>query len=165
LLEHHADAVDHAVISGVTVEPMPNRIFLKPQLWIFSKFVKTRRSAQKQAQSMGLPPRLQEQFVENLMAMSMESYRNLFTEIANFSISPALQHVDNTALIVAGGKEVKIILQSVKVIPDLMPNAQGRIAPGYGHGWNVEAPALFSDMVRAWVSDQPLPTALQTVKS
>jgi hypothetical protein len=41
-----------------------------------------------------------------------------------------------------------------------MPNAQGRIAPGLGHGWNVEAPNLFNAMLRAWMTNTPLPKAL-----
>ena len=45
----------------------------------------------------------------------------------------------------------------------MMPNAQGRLAPGLGHGWNVEAPDLFNAMVRAWITGRPLPGQLQAV--
>jgi hypothetical protein len=32
--------------------------------------------------------------------------------------------------------------------------------PGVGHVWNLEAPDLFNETVRAWITDQPLPQKL-----
>ena len=34
-------------------------------------------------------------------------------------------------------------------------------AQGMGHAWNLEAPALFNDTVRAWLTGGPLPARLQ----
>ncbi len=42
LLEHHANVLDHAVISGVTDGPMPNQIWLKPQTSLISFLLKQR---------------------------------------------------------------------------------------------------------------------------
>jgi hypothetical protein len=36
----------------------------------------------------------------------------------------------------------------------------GRMVRGVGHGWNLEAPALFTETVRAWLQDEPLPPEL-----
>jgi hypothetical protein len=49
------------------------------------------------------------------------------------------------------------------VIAALMPNAQGRLAPNVGHGWNVEAPSLFNATMRAWVMGGRLPEVLVDV--
>ena len=38
--------------------------------------------------------------------------------------------------------------------------AKAVMAPGVGHVWNLEAPDLFTDTVRAWMTDQPLPKEL-----
>jgi hypothetical protein len=38
--------------------------------------------------------------------------------------------------------------------------AQAVMAPGVGHVWNLEAPDLFTETVRAWMTDQPLPQEL-----
>jgi len=38
--------------------------------------------------------------------------------------------------------------------------AKAVMAPGVGHIWNLEAPDLFTETVRAWVTDRPLPKEL-----
>ncbi len=163
LLEQHANLVQSAVLSGVTAAPMPNRIWLKPQLVMMS-IMKSRWIANMQAKALNLPPDMQTAFTENFMAMSMQTYRRIMEEAVDFTVSSALNQVDTPTLITAGGNESDIILQAVDEIAHLMPNAQGRIAPGLKHGWNVEAPDLFNAMIRAWVTDTPLPAQLVTAR-
>ena len=165
LLERHANVVDRAVISGVTDTPMPNRALLNPQLWLMSFLLKRRWFANMQARSLPLSPNMQSAFTENLLAMSLQAYRSIWEEVVDFYVPPSLSLVNNPTLIAAGGSEAKIIMQTVETIPKLMPNAQGILAPGRGHGWNVEAPDLFNAMVRAWISGTPLPAGLQVAYS
>lgn len=164
LLEHYAERIDRVVISGVTAAPMPNRAWLNPQLWLMSVLMRRRWVMNMQARALGLPPDQQVAFTENWLAMSMQTYRRIYEEAADYAVSSALRHITNPTLVVAGGRESKIILQAVDVISKLMPNAQGRLAPGLGHGWNVEAPDLFNAVVRAWVTGSPLPNGLQAVR-
>jgi pimeloyl-ACP methyl ester carboxylesterase len=160
LLERHANVLDHAVISGVTDAPMPNRQWLKPQLFVMSFLLRRRGLAERQAKALGLSPEMQAAFTENLLAMSMEAYRRIWEEVAYASVPGSLREVNNPTLIVAGGRETEIITRTVQTIPKLMPHAEGRLAPGLGHGWNVQAPDLFSAMVRAWITDAALPGRL-----
>ncbi|MGC9468409.1 MAG: alpha/beta fold hydrolase [Anaerolineae bacterium] len=162
LLQHHPDLLQRAVLSGVTAAPMPNRILLKPQIALMS-ILKRRWFADIQAKSLNLPAHAQAAFTENLLAMSMATYRRIWEEVAEFQVPSALQHVDTPTLITAGGNESTIIRQAVNVIPEMMPHAQGRIAPGRGHGWNIEAPDLFNAMVRAWITGTLLPSGLRVV--
>lgn len=163
LLEHHANLVQSAVLSGVTASPMPNKRWMKPQLVMMS-IMKRRWIANMQAKSLNLPPDMQTAFTENFMAMSMKTYRRIMEEAVDFTVPSALREVNIRTLITAGGHESDIILQAVDEIAHLMPNAQGRIAPGLKHGWNVEAPDLFTAMIRAWVTDSPLPAQLMPTK-
>lgn len=164
LLERHADAVDRVVISGVTAAPMPNRALLKPQLWLMSSLMKRRWFANMQARALHLSSAMQTAFTENLLAMSTEAYGRIYHEAADFAVSSALGRVTVPTLITAGGSESQIIVDAVGVIARLMPNAQGCLAPGLGHGWNVEAPDLFNAMIRAWLLAAPLPEGLQAVR-
>ena len=152
LMLHHTEWVQSAVISGVTVEPMPNRYLLKPQLVMMS-ILKRRWVANLQAKSLNLTPDEQASFTENFGIMTIKTYRRIAEEIMVFTVPSALQNVDVPALITAGSKETKIILQAVDVIADLMPRAQGWFAPNVGHGWNIEATALFNKMLRTWLTD------------
>jgi len=161
MLQHHASILNHIVISGVTIEPMPNRSLLNPQLWLMSFLFKRRGFLNMQARLLHLPSNATAAFIENLQAMSMKTYRKIAEEVVDFCIPSSLSQVNNPTLVVAGGNESKIIIQSVYGIPKMMPHAQGWFAPRLGHGWNVESPNLFNAMVQAWVNDNPLPIQLQ----
>ncbi len=161
LLERHANVVDCVVISGVTAEPMPNRVLLNLQLWLMSVLLKRHWFVNMQARSLHLPPDMESAFTKDLLAMSMNAYSRIWQEVVDFYVPPLLRLVNSPTLITAGGRESKIITQTVDVIQKIMPNAQGRLAPGVGHGWNVEAPELFNAMVRAWITGTPLPAGLR----
>lgn len=162
LLEHHADLLDRVVISGVTASPMPNRAWLQPQLAVMTFLMKRRWIVEMQARALHLPPDMESAFTENLLAASMTAYRTIYEEAVDFQVAPSnFRGVNIPTLVVAGGSESEIILQSVKAIPQMMPNTQGRLAPGLRHGWNVENPDLFNRMVRAWLTCAPLPAELQ----
>lgn len=163
LLEHHASLVDNAILSGVTSSPMPNRILLEPQLWLISKVKKSRKSVERQAKSLHLTSAEELAFTENFMKMTMQTYRTIYKEVVGFRVPEALGKVQVPTLISAGGNESKVILQAVTAIPQIMPNAEGCIAPGLGHGWNIENPNLFNEMVRAWITSEPLPKELKSV--
>ncbi len=163
LLANHADVLDRVVMSGVTAAPVPNRALLPLQLGLMSILLKRRWMVNQQAKALHLSPDMQAAFINNLRAMSMSSYRRIWREAAYFYAPPALRHVDTPTLIVAGSRESKIITQAVSTISNMMPHASGRLAPGVGHGWNVEAPDLFNTMIRAWITGTPLPARLQAV--
>jgi pimeloyl-ACP methyl ester carboxylesterase len=160
LLEHHANVLDRVIISGVTDAPMPNRAWLNPQLWVMSRVLKNRWLVNMQAKALNLSPKMQAAFTENLLAMSMDAYRRIYEEVVDAYVPDSLRLVNTPTLITAGGSETKIITQTVESIPRLMPNAQGRLAPQLGHGWNVQAPDLFNAMIRAWITGAPLPAGL-----
>ncbi len=163
LLERHTDLLDRVVISGVTAAPMPNRAWLQPQLALMSLIMRRRWFINMQAKALPLTTDERRAFTENWLAMSMPTYRRIYEEGVDFAVSSALGQVSTPTLVTAGGNETAIITQAVKTIAKLMPNAEGRLAPGCGHGWNVEAPELFNAMLRAWINDALLPRELQVV--
>lgn len=160
LLERHASLVEHALVSGVTAAPMPNRRLLKPQVWMMSTARKSRWLVDRQARALGLPPEQQAAFIDNFLSMSMSTYEQIAKEAAYSTVSPALAQVTTPTLLIAGSRETAIIRDAVRVIATLMPHAQGRLAPNVGHGWNVEAPQLFNATMRAWVTGGRLPEVL-----
>jgi pimeloyl-ACP methyl ester carboxylesterase len=117
----------------------------------------------RQAKALGLPPEQQAAFIDNFLAMSMSTYEQIAAEAAYSIVSPALAQVDTPTLLIAGSRESAIIRDAVRVIAALMPNAEGRLAPNVGHGWNVEAPQLFNATLRAWVMGGRLPEGLVDV--
>jgi pimeloyl-ACP methyl ester carboxylesterase len=155
VLEHHPDVVDRAVISGVTAEPWPNRALLGPQVWLVAAALRSRRLLERRARALGLPEPARTAFVENALVMSSRTYRRVAAEVAGCAVPAGLAAVDAPTLVVAGGRESEAIKRAVRLIPAAMPVAAGRIEPGVGHGWNVEAPERFNALVRGWLVDPP----------
>jgi pimeloyl-ACP methyl ester carboxylesterase len=61
--------------------------------------------------------------------------------------------VEAPTLVVAGGRESDVIKRAVERIPEVVPVAVGRVVPGVGHGWKVEAPDAFNATVREWLGE------------
>jgi pimeloyl-ACP methyl ester carboxylesterase len=160
LLEHHADVLERAVISGVTTEPWPRRWLLTPQVWLTTMLLRSRRLVDAQARSLGLPPEVRSAFAENVRAMTAPTYRRIAAEVAGYEMPRSLRAIETPTLVLAGGTESDAIRHAVDVLPATMPVATGRIVPGVGHGWNIEAPETFTATVRAWIEDAPLPHGL-----
>ncbi len=71
------------------------------------------------------------------------------------------QATTSPLLAVVGEKETLPAKDAAHEIVATVPGARGVLVPKAGHVWNLEAPDLFSDMVRAWATDTPLPSALK----
>ncbi|MBA3944073.1 MAG: alpha/beta hydrolase [Herpetosiphonaceae bacterium] len=67
-------------------------------------------------------------------------------------------------LIAVGERETIPAKRAARRLGTTVGNAQQVIVPGVGHLWNLEAPALFTAMVRAWIRDKPLPEGLRVVR-
>jgi pimeloyl-ACP methyl ester carboxylesterase len=71
------------------------------------------------------------------------------------------QGVHAPILVTFGQKEIYMTManRAARELSRTLP-AKEVMAPGVGHVWNLEAPDLFTDTVRAWLTDQPLPKEL-----
>lgn len=163
LLERHPGVVDSAILSGVTVRPWPNRWFLGVHARVTVASLKRESTPARMARSMGLPPAGERALAEGIRAMDLGAYGPIFREVAAYSATPEFLSAPNRTLVVAGGKEGKIIRSAVAELPERMPTARGAIAPGVGHAWNIEAPELFTGMIRRWVAEGAIASGLRPV--
>jgi len=53
--------------------------------------------------------------------------------------------------------------QSVRDLLAVMPGAQGSVVSGAIHNWSLQLPDLFTQTVRAWITNQPLPEQLKAI--
>ncbi|WP_127573820.1 alpha/beta fold hydrolase [Georgenia faecalis] len=160
LLERHAAVLETVVVSGVTAAPWPGRALLP----LYVRLAAAGRGPgplAARARALGLPPAQQAAYVENALAMADDAYRRAYREVSAYRAPAALAAVPVPTLVLAGGRESRGITAAVRTLPALLPRAEGRVAPGLGHGWNVEDPELFTATVRAWVRGTPLPAALR----
>jgi pimeloyl-ACP methyl ester carboxylesterase len=74
-----------------------------------------------------------------------------------FQMPTGLNHTRVPVLVMAGGKEYKVIKESTQDLLEVLPNAMGITAPKLGHVWNIESPDLFNSVLRRWIVDENLP--------
>lgn len=106
-----------------------------------------------------------------------EAYRTMFCEDMLLAVNPAFmrrsiealmdlpqllpRESEAPTLVIVGGKENAIAKQGAKKVAASLKHARGMAVPGVNHVWNLQAPDLFTDTVRAWIEDRPLPDVLQ----
>jgi len=160
MLSDHAEVIDHAIMSGVTVFPLPFPGIMKLMGRVTAPLMKTKIMARVNAKALRVPVEYYAEYYEGLQAMAQPAFLRASAEAGRFTLPPGLAQVSCPTLVVAGQREHPLILRSAKAVVETMPNAQVRIAPNGGHGWNGEAPQLFNAMIRAWLTNSPLPQAL-----
>ncbi|PFG39586.1 pimeloyl-ACP methyl ester carboxylesterase [Georgenia soli] len=163
LLERWADVAERVVVSGVTAQPWGPRVLVEAQLRLTAAMLRSPRAVDAQARAYGLPPAQRDALAESLRVMSPATYRRIGREVSRYRLPPALASVPTPTLVLAGGDESELVRRAVADVAAVLPAGEGRIAPGLGHGWNVEAPDLFDATVRAWISGAPLPARLLPV--
>lgn len=160
LLSKAPDLIDHAIIDGAGVLPLPGLGFMKIGFHLLQPFLHTHMVIKTIARSMKIPDDGFEEFEQNMRSMSSSSFTRSFLQALSLRQPPGLDQVQCPSLFVAGEKEPRAVNESNAMLARSMPNAQSRMAPDLGHGWLAEAPDLHIRMVQAWLSDQPLPAEL-----
>ncbi len=161
-LAKYANSIDCAIMSGVTAVAPPINGLTGLQIRLMQRFMKSAWFVRAQAKMMFMPDDVADLYTESMMAMSRQAFQRILAELYVFKL-PDLSGIPVRTLVTAGSKETKTTVESVTAIPKIMPNAQGRLVPGLHHAWNGEDPELFSAMIRAWLTDAPLPDRLQSV--
>ena len=99
-------------------------------------------------------------YLESMRAMSRQTFMKIFDELLYYRLPAQLSSADVPTLVTAGGEEMPLVLESLPEITRSLPRAESRVAPNMHHGWNGEAPELFSAMIRAWITGTSLPEGL-----
>jgi pimeloyl-ACP methyl ester carboxylesterase len=111
-------------------------------------------------QQFNIPEQYRELLRDDLIRSFDADFTRHFTE-ALMDISPPDQA---KALVMVGERETPIARRDARKLVQCIQGAKGVIVPGVGHVWNLEAPDLFNDTVRAFVTDAALPAALRPIQ-
>lgn len=165
LMLRASERVDHVILSGLNVLPFPNPLLMKLMGYVMMPIIKTDFMLKANAKGLHISDKDYAEYRESARAMSRTAYLKIGNELMEFRIPLGLEQVQCPTLVLAGENEQGLILQSLPAVVAALPHAQGRVVPGLGHGWNGEAPELFSKVVHTWVTDQPLPHELSLHKT
>jgi pimeloyl-ACP methyl ester carboxylesterase len=168
LLSRSPELIDHAIISGTLLRPIKMIRTIAPLIRATLKMYAPLQNRdfwiRANMRGYDIPDEFEAEFREDTRSIDPASLTSLLVENMSYRMPPGLERVALPVLVVAGQKETKIIFQSAKDILKAMPNARGFIAAGLGHNWSLEAPDLFTEMVRAWINGCPLPDGLAPFK-
>jgi pimeloyl-ACP methyl ester carboxylesterase len=156
LLRDVPEVVDHMMVSGTAAH-------LSPVIAALSKLGKPLLHILKPAPLMSLALR-QSKILQPYLSVLLEDLHHLKPEaiihFADALVKAELpQGVQIPVLVTFGQKEAYMAKRAARELSRTLP-AKAVMAPGVGHIWNLEAPDLFTDTVRAWMTDQPLPQEL-----
>ncbi|MEO1158986.1 MAG: alpha/beta hydrolase, partial [Pseudomonadota bacterium] len=164
LMARHPHLVKRAMLSGFHVGGMENRRLMKLTGYLAAPLMQMSWMRRKNAQAMGLKDdRLMVDDQGNPHA-GIQTVRRLLNEAVDFDGRDLLSGIATPTLAIAGGKEHKTILDSLCLLQDHMPDCVSRIVPDLGHAWCAEAPDLFAETVRNWISIRTLPDRLEVLR-
>lgn len=159
LLRICPEIIDHAVINSALVRKIPWAYYLAhPMANLLLPLSRSRMFAKLQAQAIKLPDQYFESYFSASKAISRDTVARIIQENTNFGLPSGLEQNQVPALILVGQKEVRIMRESAQDLVKVLPANSGYTILGIGHTFNFEAPELFNTIVRAWITDRPLPT-------
>jgi len=160
LLSKAPHLVNHAIIDGAGVLPLPGAALMRVGLRLLQPWLHHEVVIRALAQMLQIPPDGYVAFQQGIHMMSPLAFTRSFTQALAFRQPPGLARVHCRVLLAAGEKAPQAVNQSNLLLASVMPNAQCYIAPGVGHSWVAAMPALHIQMVRTWLNNEPLPRTL-----
>ncbi|MEL6404948.1 MAG: alpha/beta hydrolase [Chloroflexota bacterium] len=152
--------VRRGIASGVNALPIPNMWYLRIIMSAMTTVVKRDFYIKFTANMYGVPEDTYEQFYTTSKNLNLDVYKMVARDALDFRVPSNIGNNHTPMLFVAGENEHPVNVQSVNALANAFPNAQSALAPEAGHMWSAEKPDLFAEMIRAWLIDAPLPSAL-----
>jgi pimeloyl-ACP methyl ester carboxylesterase len=165
LMVQAPDVVDRVILSG-TAAPLGKLLFplLKAQLALnrlIVPLIPNRQLSRLFRWQFGIPPEFSTMLEEDIRKVAPAALMRLV--LATYSNIVIPSQPRSPVLVVVGEKENWIAKRMARRLKMMIPGATAVMAPGVGHVWNLQAPQLFAEMVRAWLTDKPLPEELLTL--
>lgn len=163
LLANHAEVVETMIVSGVTTRPFPRPWLIRPLIRVVKHMLKWNVIIQLSARALQLSSDVVPLYQRDSKRLSTQTIQRVYDEILLMEPPKSLATVDRPFLVVAGEREAKLVLESLPDLPKRMPSAVAAQVPNVHHGWNGEAPILFTRMIQQWIADHSLPQELDVV--
>jgi pimeloyl-ACP methyl ester carboxylesterase len=116
----------------------------------------------------GVPDAYFEHFRESFRTLSKSGFVDLMVANQAFRLPAGLDRVTAPVLAVCGHGEYEVMRRSTADIAAAIPGAHacevfhaGKMTLAQQHNWNMTAPELFNEMVRAFIGGRALPEAIR----
>jgi pimeloyl-ACP methyl ester carboxylesterase len=156
------DLVDHAILTGTSAR-MSGFLYglLRLSLALNRPLLQLLPPASLAALvrwQTGIPRSVSPLIEEDLKKVDPNSLTRFILTTYGSIVTPTAPR--SPVLVLVGEKETPVAKSMARRLWRTIPGARGALVRELGHVWNLQAPDLFADVVRAWVRDAPLPGAL-----
>jgi pimeloyl-ACP methyl ester carboxylesterase len=156
--------IDRAVISSALLRPIPLARFMDLAMKLYAPFKNSERLIRANMRALEVPESYFAEFAAETRRASAESLARVFRANMQFRLPPGLSRLMTPALVLVGEREPKLMRRSGRDLVQAMPGATGRLVENMRHNWSMTAPGLFTQTLRAWITDQPLPDGLRILR-
>jgi pimeloyl-ACP methyl ester carboxylesterase len=173
LLATRPELIDRAILSGTLTKEAPmsgcllspfGKSMLRLTLLTYWPFRMKNFWINANMKSYGIPAEFEPEMRAETQHFTIDGFMQMVgNENLGFRVPAGLEKAQCPVLVVVGEKEYGVVKDSARELVKTLPHAQAVVASGAGHNWSLEKPDLFSQMVRAWVSSQPLPEGLKAL--
>src|SRR6266700_1932563 len=146
------EVIDHVIVSGAATRLDP--VFAN--FTTMMGFLNPDQLAQLIFLQSNIPQHYHHLVLEGVRPVKATAFSHFSHEVTQIEL-PHQVHVP--MLITVGQNETFVVQQAAHEMNRTIQGAKGVMVPGVGHIWNLEAPDLFTETVRSWVTDAVLPQA------
>lgn len=165
LLRDHPEVVETAIVSGLTTQPLRPRWRMKLLTYFMQPFLQSPVGVFAMSRMMALPPEAVEYYRRDTARLKRETFFRVYDEVFEYNLVAHFGgRIQRRLLGVAGDLEAKMVTRDLPSYGSLGDCATAVVSAAAHHGWNAEHPERFTDMIRAWITDQPFPTGLTLVQ-
>jgi pimeloyl-ACP methyl ester carboxylesterase len=126
----------------------------------FLRLLKPEQLAGMVCTQFGIPREYQKSLSEDFASFSAST---LMETLLTYTEIPSLSDNQIPTLVLVGEKETFMAKKAARQLSSTIGRAQGYIVPDVGHVWNLQAPDLFIETLRAWIGGRSLPGALRPI--
>ena len=134
LLSLRRELTDCALVESALVIPMKAAAWSAPSYRMFSGLIQQEWFARMQARALQLPDELFAQYFADSKKMSSASLVNITRSNAAYALKATVSQTKAKTLIVAGERELGIMVRSAHKLHAAIPGSDLYIAPGLRHG-------------------------------
>jgi pimeloyl-ACP methyl ester carboxylesterase len=152
--------VDHAVLTGALVHPLPGAGLIGPTLRLYDPFKNLNFLVRANQRSLGVPDAYFAEFAADTRRINVDALTHILKANMNFGVPPGLTRLIAPSRVLVGEKEPSLMRRSARELSASMAGGTAYMVRGMIHNWPLAAPELFNRTVRAWLRGQPLPAEL-----
>ena len=155
------EVVDHVILSGTGTRMGKLLGWISMLNEPFLRLLRPEHLAALIGLQFGIPAQYRAGLGDDFKAFSAKTLSQVMQTYLEIEM-PSM--TNSPTLVAVGEKETFYAKRAARRLSRSIPGARGVMVPGCGHVWNLGAPDLFAETVRAWVTDQPLPSRLARLK-